>query len=266
MGDDLQPLSPQMALNMYVEGRRDDLRPETLKSQEYRIEAFVQWCEEAEIESLDELSGRDLYEYRIWRREGNGEGREELKTVTLRGQLSTLRAFLRFAAEIDAVDENLRDKVPLPTVSAAEDVSDSTLDPERADEILEYLETYQYASFRHTVLLLMFHTGARVGAIRGLDLRDLDLDEDRPGLRFVHRPELGQPLKNGDKGERWNAISREVAQTIQDYIDGPREDHVDENGQQPLFTTTRGAGSNHDDSRPHLRDHPALLDRQPMPA
>lgn len=240
MGNGLEPLAPRAGIRMYVEGRRDELSAETLQSQEYRLEAFVQWCDEAGIESLSDLSGRDLYEYRIWRREGNGEGREEIKPVTLRGQLATLRAFLRFAAEIDAVPEDLREKVPLPTVSGGENVSETTLDPERANEILDYLEVYEYASFRHTLFLLMFHTGARAGAIRGLDLRDLDLDKNQPKIRFVHRPELGQPLKNGEDGERWNSISPRVARVLQDYIDGPRNDHVDEHGHEPLFTTSVG--------------------------
>ncbi|UWG47023.1 XerD/XerC family integrase [Halanaeroarchaeum sp. HSR-CO] len=240
MGDGLEPLAPETGLRMYIEGRRDELSPETLQSHEYRLEAFVQWCEEYGIESLDDLSGRDLYEYRIWRREGDGEGRDPIKTVTLRGQLATLRSFLRFAADINAVPEALREKVPLPTVSAAEDVSDSTLDPARANKILDYLERYEYASFRHTLMLLMFHTGARAGALRGLDLRDLDLDEEQPGVQFVHRPELDQPLKNKVKSERWNAISPRVARIVQDYIDGPRNDHVDEHGHEPLFTTSVG--------------------------
>ena len=37
--------------------------------------------------------------------------------MILRGQLATLRAFLGFCAEVDAVPEALREKVPLPSVS-----------------------------------------------------------------------------------------------------------------------------------------------------
>lgn len=245
MGRELEPLDPEMAVEMYREARRDEISSETLQSHTYRLEAFIQWCEEIGIDNLNDLTGRELYEFRIWRREGHGEGREELKPISLRGQLATVRAFLGFAAEVNAVPDDLREKVPLPTLSKGESVSDTTIEPERVDRILDYLEKYEYGGYHHTLLLVMYHTGARAGAIRGIDLRDLDLDQDQPGIEFMHRPELDQPLKNGEDSERWNAISRRVANVIQDYIDGPRHEHVDENGQEPLFTTTIGrpAGS-----------------------
>ena len=236
----LEPLSPEDGLEMYMEARRDELADGTLKSQRYRIRAFVQWCEEAEIENLNALSGRDLYEYRIWRREGNGAGREEVSPATLRGQLATLRAFLRFCEEVDAVPEGLRTDVPLPTVSAGENVSDSTLEPSRATAILDYLSRYHYASRIHTALLLMWHTGARVGAIRGLDVDDVDLSGETPGVNFNHRPESDTPLKNKKAGERWNAIGKSVARVLRDYINGPRHDVRDDYGRKPLFTTSQG--------------------------
>ncbi|ELY64719.1 tyrosine-type recombinase/integrase [Natrinema versiforme] len=239
----LEPISPEQALDMYVEGRRDELSDQTLPSQVYRLEAFTQWCDEEDIENLNTLTGRDLYSYRVWRREGKGEGREEVATITLRGQLSTLRTFLRFCADIDAVPEDLYSKVPLPTVSASEGVSDTTLEPNRVVEILDYLQRYEYASRRHVTLLLLWHTGARMGGIRSLDLEDCDLEDDSPGLQFSHRPETDTPLKNGQKGERWNGISGYVAGVLQDYIDGPRDDVTDDHGRSPLLTTTHGRPS-----------------------
>lgn len=237
---DLEPISPAEAMEMYMEGRRDELAESTLQGHRYRLEAFVQWCEEEGIDDLRDLGGRELYAYRVWRREGHGEGRDPVEPITLRGQLATLRAFLRFATEIDAVPEGLRQKVPLPTVSEAGQVSESHLEPERAEAILEYLNRYNYASMRHVLVLLMWHTGARTGALRGLDVGDCDLDRDRPGIRFHHRPEQDTPLKNGEKGERWNAVSPTVARIVQDYIEGPRNDLTDEYGRKPLLTTKQG--------------------------
>ncbi|WP_188980611.1 tyrosine-type recombinase/integrase [Halocalculus aciditolerans] len=224
---------------MYMEARSDELSEGTLQGHKYRLQAFVQWCEEEGIENLNDLGGRDLYGYRIWRREGNGEDRDPIAPVTLRGQLSTIRAFLRFCAEVDAVPESLREKVPLPTVSGGEDVSNTTLEPDRAEEILNYLERYEYASRKHVTLLVMYHTGARVGAVRGLNLSDISLGDD-PGIQFVHRPDQGCPLKNKEKGERWNAISVRVARTLRHYIDGPRNEIYDEYGNEPLLTTSQG--------------------------
>jgi len=243
MSSDLQSLHPEKAREMYLEAKQDELTEGTLQGHKYRLEAFTQWCEEYGLNDLRELDGRDLYEYRIWRREGHGEGRDEIKPVTLRAQLATLRAYLAFAADIDAVPPELREKVPLPTVSGGQDVSDTTLEPERAEAILDYLERYQYASRVHVTLLLMWNTGARVGAIQGLNLSDLDLDADPPGIEFVHRPGEGCPLKNKENGERWNTLSDGVARTVQDYIDGPRHEQTDDYRNRPLLTTKNGRAS-----------------------
>ena len=239
---DLEPISPQEAVSLYLEAR-DDAAENTMEAQDYRLRAFVAWCDEEGIANLNELSGRDMYAYRVWRREGGYSG-EPLETVTLRGDMATMRAFLRFCGEIDAVPEELFDQVPLPRTDGT-DVSESTLAPDRAVAIVDWLERYEYASRRHVIVMMLWHTGCRVGELRALDLGDLDLEGDRPradgpAVHFVHRPETGTPLKNGERGERWNAISAHVAQTLQDYLDGPRVEIVDDHGRAPLVTTRYG--------------------------
>lgn len=243
MTDNLESLHPSEALHLYQEGR-DDVTEGTMEGQKYRLRAFVSWCDEEGITDLNDLSGRDLYRYRVWRREGGYSG-EELKTVTLRGDLATLRAFLQFCAEIDAVPSDLYEDVPLPMVGSADDVSDSTLEVDRALEIIDYLSTYEYASRRHIVMVLLWHTGCRVGGLRALDIGDLDLEGSRPradgpAIHFVHRSSKGTPLKNAEKGERWNSIAPRVAEAVQAYIDGPRVEETDEHGRRPLVTTESG--------------------------
>jgi len=245
MSKKLESLEPARAVRMYLEARQDELADWTLKSHKYRLRAFVEWCEEAGVDDLTELDGRDLYEFRVWRREGNfgaedGETPEEIAPVTLKSQLTTLRAFLRFAANIHAVPEDFYERVPLPKLSGTDDVSDSTLEPDRATDILDYLHRYHYASRRHVEFALLWETGARMGAIRGLDLRDLDLDGRTPVVRYKHRPEQGTPIKNGEKGERFNSVSDRVGTMLQAYIDGPRIDTTDEFGRKPLLTTSHG--------------------------
>lgn len=238
-GDDLEDLGPREAVEMYLEAKRDDLAEATLSGQSYRLDAFVQWCNEQSVENLNQLTGRDLYAYRVWRREGNGQGRDPIKPVTLRGQLATLKGFLRFCGDIEAVPQELHDKVPLPTLDAGQDVSDSTLDPERAEEILDYLGRYQYASRDHVTMLILWRTGCRIGGLRALDLRDVELDSEEPAVHFVHRPPE-TPLKNGERGNRWNRIGGHVAKVVGDYIEHNREDNRDEQGRQPLLTTRDG--------------------------
>lgn len=238
MSDDLEPMAPDAALDMYLKTRRGEASDETLQSHKYRLGKFVEWCEQQEIGNLNDLTGRDLHAFRVWRRE---EG--DLKMVSLRGQLSTLRSYLRFCASVNAVPEGLRSKVMLPTVSQDEQVSQTSLDAARADDILAYLDRYHYASRQHVVTLLLWHTGMRVGALRSLDLDDCELGDRSPGVELVHRPEKGTPLKNKERGERWVALSQRIARILQDYIDGPREDVTDDYGRDPLVTTTHGRPS-----------------------
>ena len=245
MSDDLEPLAPREAVRLYLSDRQDDLAESTLTGQKYRLEAFCDWCDEEGIENLNELSGRDLHRYKVWRREGNGEGREPIKPVTLRGQLATIRAFLRFCGDIEAVPPEFYDRLSLPSVDAGGDVSDSTLDPDRVMNILDYLGRYHYASRDHVTVLFLWRTGCRIGGLRALDLRDLDLEGDHPevsgpAVHFAHRPETGTPLKNDEKGERWNRIGEHAAKVAQDYIDVNREVVTNEHGREPFLTTKRG--------------------------
>jgi integrase len=244
MGE-LEPISPTEAVTMFHDAMLDEHAESTRRSEKHRLRAFLQFCDEEGIEDLTELSGRDLFRYRTWRREGQGDGREPIKKVTLKGQLATIRRFLRFAAGIDAVEATLYEQVTLPTMTNGEDVSESTLSADRAIEILDYLEHAQPGSRDHIIVLLLWKTGARTGAVRGLDLRDLDLDGthprvDGPAIHFVHRPETGTPLKNQTKGTRWNRISEKTASYLQDYIDYHRHDVTDDHGRNPLITTEYG--------------------------
>ncbi|SFR85863.1 Phage integrase, N-terminal SAM-like domain [Halomicrobium zhouii] len=242
---DLDPISPVDAVEMFLDAMRDEHAESTRKGERHRLRAFTQFCDEEGIENLNELTGRDLYKYRIWRREGQGDGREAIKLVTLKGQLASLRRFLRFCANIDAVPPEMYEQVTLPVMKNGEDVSDSTLEVDRAIEILDYLEKAQPGSRDHIILLLLWQTGARTGAIRGLDLEDVDLDGKHPrfsgpAIQFVHRPDQGTPLKNKQKGTRWNRISEKAARYIQDYIDYHRNDVTDDYGRNPLITTEYG--------------------------
>lgn len=244
MSDDLEPLSPREAIEMYLDARRDDTTENTREGQLYRLRAFATWCDEEGVEHLSQVDGRDLYAYRVWRREGNYSNSDELAPATLKGDMTTLRAFLRFCGEVEAVKPEFFDRVPVPNV-AGHDVSKTTLEPERAVEILDYLNRYEYASRTHVIVLLLWHTGCRVGALRAIDVEDLDLEGERkrgsgPGIHFSHRPDQGTPLKNKGGSERWNSISEEVAEVLRSYVQDRRIDSTDEYDRRPLITTEYG--------------------------
>ncbi|MGM7319829.1 hypothetical protein, partial [Idiomarina sp. ST10R2A5] len=80
------------------------------------------------------------------------------------------------------------ERVDLPSLTKDDQVSDSTIQPERVPEILKYLSKYEYASRDHAIWALVWHTGVRLGGLRALDLDDVHLDVDKPRIELVHRP------------------------------------------------------------------------------
>jgi integrase len=167
------------------------------------------------IHNLNDLTGRRLYEYRLWRKEDG-----DLNTTSVRTQLSTLRAFIRFCETIDAVPDNLYEDTSLPALKEGEGVRDVMLEASRAEDILSHLRRFEYASARHVVLEVLWKTGMRTGALHSLDVEDIDAE--KRALHLRHRPETGTSLKNGNRGERMVAISEETLQLLQDWIEHSR--------------------------------------------
>jgi len=233
MTADLDPLDPAAALELYIDHRRGEISRKTRRAHENRIGAFVEWCDEvAEIHNMNDVTGRDLHAFRVYRRE-----EDELKPVSIQSQLSTLRVFLKFCVSIDAVPEGLPDKIILPTIRENQRVDKEVLEPELGEAALDYLSKYHYANRRHVVFALLWKTGMQMGSLRPLDLEDFD--RERSALQLVHRPETGTPLKNQVKGERWVALSDRLRRVLVDFIEGPRTDLRDDHGRRPLVTTER---------------------------
>jgi integrase len=235
---DLQPIEPEAAIELYLEHRADEVSESTLGSHRRRLKHFRRWCDKEGFDNMNDVTGRDLHAFRVWRREDGCEDGEELAPASLQSQLSTLRMFLGFCASIDAVPEGLKSKVLLPSLSGKEEVSETTIDPELAKDVLDYLHRYQYASKKHVMFALLWRTGMRSGSLRALDVEDYDASA--PALDVQHRPESDTPLKNGEDGERMVALTDPLAKMIEDYIDGPRDDQTDAYGREPLITTREG--------------------------
>ena len=146
MSNDLEPIEPRTAKEMYLDDRRHVVADATLQAHDYRLKQFVQWCEAKGIENLNNFSGRDIHRFRVKRRE-----EDDLATATMKGKLVTLRMFMRFCASIDAVEPGLDEKILLPTTTE-EDACDEMLGPGRAQQVIEHLEQYQYASLEHALI------------------------------------------------------------------------------------------------------------------
>lgn len=112
------------------------------------------------------------------------------------------------------------------------------LDPQEADDVLSYLETYYYASLDHVLLSLLWQTMMRRGTAHGLDLRDYHREEQC--LEILHLPETDTPIKNGKRGERLIALSGWQCNLLDDWIWDRRPDVANEHGRQSLLTTSQG--------------------------
>ncbi|MDL0128510.1 tyrosine-type recombinase/integrase [Halobacterium salinarum] len=229
----LEPIDPETALDLYLADRENEMSQATIYSHSSRLGHFVRWCDDQEITNLNDLTGRSLHQYRIWRRDDGN-----LKPVSEKTQMDTLRVFIKWLESIDGVAEDLHAKVLSPTLGDGENVRTVMLDPGFADTILNHLRKFEYASRPHVALTLMWHTMVRIGAARALDVKDYNPDEQ--SLRIVHRPETGTPIKNQKNGERFIALSDDICGLLDDWIETTRIDFVEESGRRPLLTTDQG--------------------------
>lgn len=256
MSGDLRPLEPEQALSMWLDRQRAEKSEQTVQSYFYRVRQFVEWLEEEGIHNLNDLTGRDVFRYDSARRS------DDLSKSALNSQLGTIKLFLQFCVDVEAVPPDLPAKVDVPTLSRREWTNEEKLSADRAETILENLGRYEYASRDHALFALAWHTGARLGGLRALDLRDCYLTDDDleriahendldqsdlekfslPFVYFRHRPDSDTPLKNQEKGERPVGLSDEIGTILQEFIEISRADVEDDYGRKPLFSSQKGTG------------------------
>ena len=229
----LEPIDPERALELYIADRKNNVAEATVYSHRSRLGHFVRWCDDEGTTNLNDLSGRQLHEFRIFRRM---EG--DLSPASEKTQMDTLRVFIKWLESIDGVEQDLHTKVLSPTLTGKDNIRDDMLESDRADEILAYLEKYEYASRPHVVLTLMWHTMMRVGEVHALDCSDYD--PANQSLEVTHRPETGTTLKNQYEGERFVALDDDVCSLLDDWLENVRPAVTDEHGRSPLISTTGG--------------------------
>ncbi|OIB56217.1 tyrosine-type recombinase/integrase [Natrialba sp. SSL1] len=237
MSGGLEPLAPSEGVEMFLEHREPSIRESSMQNARHRLSVFLDWCEEKEIDNLNDLSGRDLSLFVSWRQ-------GDVAAITLQKQLSSVRMALRWWADIEAVEKGLAEKLHAPELPDGAESREVFLEADRAKQALRYFDRHHYASRDHALIALIWRTGMRRGAVRALDVDDLD--EDDQAIRVEHRPETETPLKNGDDGSRWVYLGPRWFRILADYVDNPdRNNVVDEHGRRPLFTTrqdTRPSG------------------------
>ena len=233
-GDRVPDLSPREAFERWLNKLRVDKTEATVSAYHYRLKHFIEFCEDEGIVSIGELTGWDIESFETRRRE------QGLEAITLNNEMGTLQNFLEYCARIEVVGETLPAKVDPPTVPAASQVDETRLSPGRARALLDHYEAHpeDRASRAHALLALAWYTGARLGALRALDVSDFHADEQC--VEFIHRPDKDTPLKNGIDGERVVGLPKSVCDVVEEYIRHNRVDKYDEFGRRPLLVSQMG--------------------------
>ncbi|OYR54920.1 tyrosine-type recombinase/integrase [Halorubrum halodurans] len=227
----LKPTPPKDAVNRYLRDVEGHITDKTHYNYSTTLRRFLEWCDERGIEDMNDLDSELIDRFKEWRL-------EDVKPITAKNDMNTVRNFIEYAATIQAVPTGLSDLIRIPKVSEDDEICDEYLTRQEAKSILQYLSKYEYASTRHAVMLILWKGGMRLSGLRALDVRDFD--QARPALEIRHRPETKTPLKRKEKSERDVILSPDSAEIISDYINDRRDETTDKFGRRPLISTREG--------------------------
>jgi site-specific recombinase XerD len=233
---DPEDLTVREAVQRYLRRSRRDKAESTVRTYRLDLRQFVQWCETEDIEYVRELQPLDLELYQ-------DDRAADLEPTSLENQIGLVKRFLKFCEDIGAAADGLSETVYVPRASKTEQSRDDRLETEAATALLSHFRDRSNDLFGrkwHAILEVIWHTGARLGGVRALDLDDYD--RDFRVLEFRHRPDQDTPLKNKLDGERDVAILPAVTDALDAYIEEHRFDRHDEHGRAPLFTTRSKQG------------------------
>ncbi len=238
-GHSLLPITPEEAVKRYLRRRSNELAETSIATHRSSLNHFTRWCEIEDIDNLNDLNGRNIQEYLDWRVEEAPTTVDELAPKSEKTQIDITRKFIEICVAIDAVSAGLHERIPSFRISNEDEICEEILERDRVEEVLDYLETYHFASRAHIIWLLLAEFGPRIGGLRSFDLEDFLPDEK--ALKLRNRPDKGTRLKNGDASERSVALLNDKSvEAIQAFIDEQRVDVTDKYDRQPLLTTKNG--------------------------
>lgn len=235
------------AVDRYLDERKDDVSDSTLYNHTSNLRQFIEWCDGDSDKPavINNIDGWHVSDFKMDRRD------EDIADTTLYNQMSALRVFIQWCESRDLV-EGISENIIMPNIE--DGARDDVLEPERAEQLLEELQKYEYASLKHALFGLLWSTGMRVGTARALDVDDYNSVEMYVKVR--HRPEERTPLKNKASAERQVNLHEWFCDILDDYIEGRRNDVTDDHGREPLFTTSQGRAH-----RTTLRKHVTTMTR-----
>ena len=226
----LEPTTPHAAVEEYL-NNLIGITQSTKNNHESRLNNFLEWCDQEGITNINEVNEQTLLTYRSWRS-------EQVSPITLRMCFGTVRKFIDYCETTNRVHQGTAENVDLPNVADGEDVDDTVLAVEEAQQILDYLRKYEYATRDHLIFELLWHTGIRLSALYGFDKDDYSRKD--MSIKARHRPETGTALKNKKKSNRKIALTESVCEVVDDYLAQNHPGVRDDNGRMPLIGTKSG--------------------------
>lgn len=234
--DPSEALTPRAARRQFLNAKRGNVKESSLRVYEYPTKHFVEFCENNAVESIGDVTNY-LLEAWVQKRES-----ENIAPITAKNTVKQVRVFIKWCENSGLIEAGTYDRMRIPEVAEEDTVSRETIRRNQAQQILQHLSTYEYATRKHAAFRFMWDTGCRASGAIAIDIDDLGTNprNGEPTVKFRNRRQKGTALKNGQKSERTIMISRELRDLLQDYIDARRDAVEDEYGRQPLFTTPSG--------------------------
>lgn len=233
-----ETVTPTKTIEQYLTSREHELADASIQNIRYRLKQFRLWTDEVDLKDISELDGMMCERWKLARVEAG------LAPITVQQHMRTFRHYVRWMGTVGYVDPDLHELIRIPSVDKSERSRDEMIEFERSEAIMEYLGQFAWASRRHVVFGVLWHTAMRTGSLRALDVDDVEEHGDVVYLRVRHRPETETPLKLRGDGSRNVTISDgDLGNAILDYVDHTRPDVEDEYERSPLIATKNGRAS-----------------------
>lgn len=196
------------------------------------------------IDILDQLDSTDIDEYLNWLSIYETEAGEfHNSNATKARKLASLKSFYKYMVRKNYISNNVASIVERPDVTEEKEII--VFSQDEKVRLLDYIEygskdmkgrikaLREKAKYRDlAIFTTLFGTGLRISELTGIDMEDLDLDEQSI---FVHR-----------KGNSNEIIyfGKEVAASLKDYLDYGRNNYKPYEEEKALFISNRGTRIN----------------------
>ncbi|AZQ15479.1 site-specific integrase [Halorubrum sp. PV6] len=231
MSESRTQMKPERAIERYLTDKKPEWADSTYYNNASSLGLFLDFCEGIDLDNICEIDGFHISDFKKRRREVG-----EVNEMTLYNDLCSLRSFLKWSNSMGLIESWVVENMVLNDPD--EKVRSEKIEPEIADQILEYLDDFEYATRRHALFALLWDTGMRLGNARSLDVDDYYPEEKY--IEVSHDPDEGTPQKNKEPAEREVNLHDWTCEILDDYL---RMNHIeveDDYGRNPLFASKYG--------------------------